>query len=131
MVCYQLITSNANKIHTNQHIMNHDVCWLCGCPAGTWWLAYWCSYCLFQHSQRYYSCCFLVIKVRSSFRAQLVQKVGSTYTGLCCYLWLLPCLVGCLMVTVTFFTNSLSGLFIFFDQLVDRTNFVFAAGRQQ
>ena len=113
ILCYQLITSNANKIHTNQHMLSHDVYWLHGCSVGVWWLAYRCSYHLFQCSQRYCSCCFLIVVGHFTFRAQLVvvQKVRSTITGLNCYLWLLLCLVGCLLVAVTFFKNGLSALF--------------------
>ena len=84
ILCYQLITSNANKIHTNQHMLSHDVYWLHGCSVGVWWLAYRCSYHLFQYSQRYCSCCFLIVVGHFTFRAQLVvvQKVRSTITGL-------------------------------------------------
>ena len=109
---YSLIISNDNESHTNQNVLSHDAYWLCDCSAGAWWLAYWHSYHLFQRSQRYCRCCLLVIDNHSSFRAQLVvQKVRSTYTGLNCYLWLLPCLAGCLVVAVTFVTNGLSTLF--------------------
>ena len=80
ILCYQLITSNANEIHTNQHVLSRDVYWLRGCSAGrvvVCILAFVTSY---HRSQRYYSCCFLVIDGHSSLRAQLVvvQKVRST-----------------------------------------------------
>ena len=76
------------EIHTNQHVLNHGfVVALLAC--GGQWSAYWRSYHLFQCSQRYYSCCFLVIDGHSSFRAQLVvvQKVRSTKLGASLPLW--------------------------------------------
>ena len=109
-----------------------SVYWLHGCSAGAWWSAYWCLYHLFQRLQRCCNCCFLVVDGHFSFRAQLLlfRRLGARLQDSIFYLWLLPYLVGCLLVAVTFFTNGLSALF-FFNHLVDRTNLVFTAGRQQ
>ena len=87
---FRLSVNRGSTVHqTLMRFTPISTSWLRGCSAGAWWSVYWHSYHLFQRSQRYYSCCFLVIDGHSSFRAQLVavQKVRSTKLGASLPLW--------------------------------------------